>query len=119
MAPATAVTNVPPPGDPPAEVQLLERPDYAAEMEGLELFPIRSNPSRAGGEMGATISTHPFNPRTIALLMPAAVIGLLVRLGIEALATYPNQSIFSLAWVQAAGCLAMGVALGLRETISE
>ncbi|KIO32768.1 hypothetical protein M407DRAFT_66127 [Tulasnella calospora MUT 4182] len=51
--------------------------------------------------------------------MPSAVFGLLARLGLDALATYPGQSIFPLAWVQAAGCFAMGGLLGLREPISE
>ena len=47
---------------------------------------------------------------TIALLAPFGIFGLLARLGVTALATYSNQAVFSLAWVQAAGCFVMGIA---------
>ena len=46
----------------------------------------------------------------IALLAPFGILGLLARLGITAIATYRNQAIFSLAWVQAVGCFVMGLA---------
>lgn len=46
----------------------------------------------------------------ICLLAPFGIFGLLARLGINAIATYNNQAVFSLAWVQAAGCFIMGVA---------
>jgi hypothetical protein len=46
----------------------------------------------------------------IVILAPCSILGLLARLGINALVTHTNQGIFSLAWVQAAGCLVMGIA---------
>ena len=61
---------------------------------------------------------HPFSPVVIALLMPASVFGALARLGLEALATYDGKSIFPLAYPQAIGCLIMGLALPLKDTIS-
>lgn len=51
--------------------------------------------------------------------MSSSVFGTLARLGIHALASYPEQSIFPLAWVQAVGCLIMGFALAMREPITK
>jgi CrcB protein len=60
---------------------------------------------------------HPFSLAVIAPLMPTAVFGTLARLGLQALATYDGRSIFPLAYVQAVGCLIMGIALPLKDTI--
>ncbi|KAJ6536632.1 CrcB-like protein-domain-containing protein [Mycena sp. CBHHK59/15] len=57
----------------------------------------------------------PLSPYVLTLLMPFSVFGLLARLGLRALATYSGQSIFSLAYVQAVGCLLMGFCLALKE----
>lgn len=62
---------------------------------------------------------HPFSPAVIALLMPASVFGVLARLGLQALATYDGKSIFPLAYPQAVGCLIMGIALPLKDTIGD
>jgi len=62
---------------------------------------------------------HPFSPAVIALLMPASVFGVLARLGLQALGTYDGKSIFPLAYPQAAGCLIMGIALPLKDTIGD
>lgn len=62
---------------------------------------------------------HPFSPAVIALLMPASVFGVLARLGLQALGTYDGRSIFPLAYPQAVGCLIMGIALPLKETIGD
>lgn len=62
---------------------------------------------------------HPFSPHVIALLMPASILGALARVGLLALTTYDGREIFPLAWVQAAGCLVMGFALGMREPIGQ
>ncbi|CAG7848520.1 SubName: Full=Uncharacterized protein {ECO:0000313/EMBL:CCA66575.1} [Serendipita indica DSM 11827] len=53
----------------------------------------------------------------IFLLAPFSIFGLLARLGIAALARYPNDAIFELAWVQAAGCLVMGIAQSQKAFI--
>jgi CrcB protein len=63
--------------------------------------------------------SHPFSPAVIALLMPASVFGVLARLGLQALGTYDGKSIFPLAYPQAAGCLIMGIALPLKDTIGD
>ncbi|GJJ07616.1 hypothetical protein Clacol_001820 [Clathrus columnatus] len=62
---------------------------------------------------------HTFSIHILSLLMAFSVLGTLARLGLRALATYPNQSIFPLAWVQAVGCLVMGFALGIREPLTK
>lgn len=53
----------------------------------------------------------------IALLAPFSILGLLARLGINAVVTYPSQAVFSLAWVQAAGCFVMGLAQSQKPFI--
>lgn len=55
----------------------------------------------------------------LTLLIPGTILGLLARLGIEHLGSYPNAAIFSLAWVQGLGCLAMGAALGQKVTLTK
>jgi CrcB protein len=59
----------------------------------------------------------PHAPAVIALLMPASMFGVLARLGLQALTKYNGASIFPLAYVQATGCLFMGIALRLKEPI--
>ncbi|XP_006460286.1 hypothetical protein AGABI2DRAFT_150254 [Agaricus bisporus var. bisporus H97] len=49
----------------------------------------------------------------------ASILGTLARLGLLAMTEYNGQSIFSLAYVQALGCLIMGFALRLREPIGQ
>ena len=66
----------------------------------------------------ASKSYHPLSLPVVALLAPSAILGLLARLGIEALANYDGKAIFPLAWVQAAGCFFMGLTVGLREPIT-
>jgi fluoride exporter len=61
----------------------------------------------------------PFAPEVIALLMPSSVFGALARLGIQALVNYDGAAIFPLAWVQAAGCFFMGVAVSLKGEIGD
>ena len=62
---------------------------------------------------------HPLSWEIIALLMPASVFGVLVRLGLDALTSYDDESIFPLAYVQGVGCLVMGFCLALKVPISE
>ncbi|KAG8803341.1 hypothetical protein FRC16_006086 [Serendipita sp. 398] len=57
------------------------------------------------------------SPEAIVLLAPFSIFGLLARLGIEAITTYSNQSVFTLAWVQAVGCLVMGIAQSQKTYI--
>ena len=55
----------------------------------------------------------------LALLAPASIFGVLARLGLESLMTYDGHSVFPLAYVQAMGCLIMGMALRLKEPLGE
>lgn len=58
---------------------------------------------------------RPLSFPVLALLMPASIFGVLARLGLQAITAYDGRSIFPLAWIQAAGCLVMGFALGTKE----
>ncbi|KAF8812500.1 hypothetical protein BYT27DRAFT_7182945 [Phlegmacium glaucopus] len=62
---------------------------------------------------------EPLSFPVIALLMPAAVFGVLARLGLVALMTYNGESVFPLAYVQALGCLIMGFCLRLKEPLGQ
>jgi len=62
---------------------------------------------------------HPWSLAVVALLMPASVFGVLARLGLQALVTYDGSSIFPLAYVQAIGCLIMGIALRLKDPLGD
>lgn len=59
----------------------------------------------------------PFGWEVLTSLIPGSILGVLLRLGLLAITTYDGQAIFALAWVQAAGCFVMGLALGLRDQI--
>jgi len=61
----------------------------------------------------------PTSFEALTLLIPGTVLGLLARLGVEHLDSYPNAAIFSLAWVQGLGCVAMGAALGQKITLTK
>ncbi|TBU45044.1 CrcB-like protein-domain-containing protein [Dichomitus squalens] len=62
---------------------------------------------------------EPLSFPVLALLMPASIFGVLARLGLQAITAYDGKEIFPLAWVQGAGCLVMGFALGLKEPIGQ
>ncbi|ORY20917.1 CrcB-like protein-domain-containing protein [Naematelia encephala] len=50
-------------------------------------------------------------------LVLASMIGTLIRLGLDALATYDGMVIYSLAWSQGVGCGIMGLALARKNDI--
>jgi CrcB protein len=62
---------------------------------------------------------RPFSVHVLALLAPASILGVLGRLGLQALMHYDGQSIFPLAYVQAIGCLFMGLGLGLKLPLGQ
>ena len=62
---------------------------------------------------------HPFSHHVLALMAPFAMFGLLARLGLQALTNFDGGPIFPLAWVQGVGCFFMGIAVGLREPLSQ
>ena len=78
------------------------------------------NPDPAGHTQSVvdrpSLQPQPFALSVLALLIPASILGVLARLGLLALCTYDGSSIFPLAYVQAVGCLIMGIALGLKES---
>lgn len=61
----------------------------------------------------------PTSFEALTLLIPGTTLGLLARLGLEHLDSYSDAAIFSLAWVQGLGCLAMGAALGQKITLTK
>lgn len=61
----------------------------------------------------------PFSFPVIVLLMPASILGVLARLGLVALMTYNGRSVFPLAYVQAVGCLVMGIGLRMKEPLGQ
>lgn len=90
------------------------------------LFSVSQPPDEAEVEEGAVSTPSqkeppkvypPFAYPVIISLIPGSIFGVLARLGLLALTNYEDHSIFPLAWVQGAGCLVMGFALGLREQI--
>jgi len=54
----------------------------------------------------------------LALLAPAAVFGVLARLGLTALMNFDGHSVFPVAYVQAVGCLVMGFGLRLKAPLT-
>lgn len=59
----------------------------------------------------------PLSFPVLALLAPAAVFGVLARLGLVALTNFDGHSVFPLAYVQAVGCLVMGFGLRLKTPL--
>lgn len=86
--------------------------------EASSLASIDRPPSVAEG-LPARKIYHPLSFPVLALLAPASVFGVLARLGLDALTTYPGQSVFSLAYAQTLGCFIMGFALEVREPLGE
>lgn len=71
-----------------------------------------------GGEEGIPLY-GPLSFPVVVLLMPASVFGVLARLGLVALMSYDNHSVFPLAYAQAVGCLVMGFTLELKEPMGQ
>ena len=82
-------------------------PDMEHDEEVISVTSIERSPTKYS----------PFSLHTIAILAPFSILGLLARLGLEALATYDRQSIFPLAYAQGAGCLVMGAALQWKDPL--
>lgn len=53
----------------------------------------------------------------IALLLPFSILGLLVRLGLQALVSYDPHAVFPLAYPQFVGCFVMGLAIPLKDRL--
>lgn len=94
-----------------ANKQLSVLEDEARRAESIDRPP--------GGDEGIVSSKiyPPLSFPVIALLAPASILGVLARLGLNALMSYDGHSVFPLAYVQAVGCLVMGIGLKLKEPI--
>ncbi|TFK23234.1 hypothetical protein FA15DRAFT_687942 [Coprinopsis marcescibilis] len=53
------------------------------------------------------------------VLTPASILGLLARLGLQALGSFDGQSVFPLLYVQGLGCFVMGICLRLKEPLGQ
>lgn len=71
-------------------------------------------PPNAADDLPPAKIYGPYSVHVLALLMPASILGVLARVGLQALVTYDGESIFPLAYIQATGCFIMGVALGMK-----
>ncbi|TFK91489.1 hypothetical protein K466DRAFT_660026 [Polyporus arcularius HHB13444] len=91
---------------------------HTSVQDAEELASIDRPPSEAE-KIPPSKTYRPLSFPVLALLMPASIFGVLARLGLQAITTYDGRSIFPLAWVQAAGCLIMGFALGLKEPFGQ
>jgi fluoride exporter len=60
---------------------------------------------------------RPFALPVLLILAPASILGVLARLGLQALTSFPGQSVFSLLYAQALGCFIMGIGLRLKEPL--
>ncbi|KAF9969957.1 hypothetical protein BGZ73_007481 [Actinomortierella ambigua] len=53
----------------------------------------------------------------MAMIIPNAILGVLIRLGIVYIQTFPGQPVFPLVWAQFIGCLIMGLLVSTRRRI--
>jgi len=104
----------------PATVDTRNEEDHhyqRSQDENIELSPIHSTESPPAEAEG--IKYKPFSIPVVALLIPSSILGVLARLGLLAMTSYDGESIFPLAYVQAVGCLTMGLGLRLKEPIAQ
>ncbi|KAF9165135.1 hypothetical protein DFQ26_000579 [Actinomortierella ambigua] len=50
----------------------------------------------------------------VAMIIPNAILGVLIRLGVVYIETFPDQPVFPLIWAQFIGCLIMGLLVSTR-----
>lgn len=60
---------------------------------------------------------QPFALPVLLILAPASILGVLARLGLQALTSFSGQSVFSLLYVQSLGCFVMGMGSGFKEPL--
>ncbi|KAG0050988.1 hypothetical protein BGZ83_004239 [Gryganskiella cystojenkinii] len=54
-----------------------------------------------------------------ALIIPFAILGLLIRLGLNSIESFAGQQVFALVWPQFIGCLIMGCLVATRDWIEK
>jgi hypothetical protein len=101
-----------------SQVQMAAQDDASDAIETLRAETVEQPPGSDEGIPPSKTYT-PLSFPVLALLMPASVFGVLARLGLVALMNYDGHAVFPLAYAQAVGCLVMGFALGLKESIGQ
>lgn len=61
----------------------------------------------------------PYHLSILLILAPASILGVLARLGLVALTSFPGQSVYSLLYVQGVGCFVMGIGLKLKGPLGD
>ncbi|KAI9237507.1 MAG: CrcB-like protein-domain-containing protein [Podila humilis] len=85
--------------------------------EGIILPPAPDEPS-ATPAPSIPVTALPHASKLIpALIIPCSILGVLIRLGLKYIATFPGQQVFSLIWAQFVGCLLMGLFVSTRAWI--
>ncbi|KZV77188.1 hypothetical protein PENSPDRAFT_568386 [Peniophora sp. CONT] len=110
---------------PPEEERLRSRTSDVGEAierhfsteDAASLASIDRPPSKEEVKQPAATVFSSYSIEVLALLAPASIFGVLARLGLLALVKYDGDSIFTLAYPQALGCLFMGMALMLKEPL--
>jgi fluoride ion exporter CrcB/FEX len=91
--------------------------------EGAELAPslgerTAQQSSGHGGDSPSPIQLPARAPILLpSLIIPFAILGLLIRLGLVWIETFSGQQVFALAWPQFIGCLLMGLFVSTRTWI--
>ncbi|GJJ69926.1 fluoride exporter [Entomortierella parvispora] len=60
-----------------------------------------------------------FNVLQPAIIIPFAILGLLIRLGLNSIQTFAGQQVFALVWPQFVGCMIMGALVATRDWIEK
>lgn len=85
--------------------------------EGIILPPIQDEPS-ATPAPSIPITALPHASKLIpALIIPCSILGVMIRLGLKYIATFPGQQVFPLIWAQFVGCVLMGLFVSKRSWI--
>lgn len=62
---------------------------------------------------------RPYDLPILLILAPASILGVLCRLGLQALTTFEGSSVFALGYVNALGCLVMGFGLSIKGPLGQ
>lgn len=85
--------------------------------EGIILPPFQDEPSEIPAP-SIHVTALPHAWKLIpALIIPCSILGVLIRLGLKYIATFPGQQVFPLIWPQFVGCLLMGFFVSTRSWI--
>ena len=91
-----------------------ERDDELQE-DSLHRAETIDRPPSADEGIPAAKVYKPFALPVLLILAPASILGVLARLGLQALTSFDGQGIFSLLYAQCLGCFIMGMGVRLKE----